>query len=63
MNDQLPGKRVPYFLRAGEGERYLVGGELATFIARHEDTGGPSLQGWRALVEVFRAAIDNCRLV
>lgn len=40
MNDQLPGERVAYFLRAGEGERYLVGGQLATFIARHEDTGG-----------------------
>jgi quercetin 2,3-dioxygenase len=40
MSDQLPGERVAYFLRAGEGERYLVGGELATFIARHEDTGG-----------------------
>ncbi len=40
MSDQLPGKNIPYFLGAGEGERYLVGGELATFIARHEETGG-----------------------
>jgi quercetin 2,3-dioxygenase len=40
MSDQLPGESIPYFLRAGAGERYLVGGELATFIARHEDTGG-----------------------
>ena len=39
MSSELPGKRVAYFLRAGEGERYLVGGQLATFIARHEDTG------------------------
>jgi quercetin 2,3-dioxygenase len=40
MSDRLPGENIPYFLRAGEGERYLVGGELATFIARHEDTDG-----------------------
>jgi quercetin 2,3-dioxygenase len=40
MSKDLPGKRISYFLRAGEGERYLVGGHLATFIARPEDTGG-----------------------
>lgn len=40
MSDQLPSESISYFLRAGEGERYLVGGQLATFIARHEDTGG-----------------------
>src|SRR5579864_5997353 len=41
MTDQLPGKRIPYFLRCGEGERFLLGGQLATFIARTDDTEGP----------------------
>lgn len=38
--DSLPGEKHPYFLRAGEGERHLFGGQLAARIARNEDTGG-----------------------
>ncbi len=36
----LPGSVAPYLLRCGEGERYLVGSQLATVIARPQDTGG-----------------------
>jgi quercetin 2,3-dioxygenase len=43
---ELPGALAPYFLRAGEGERYLVGGMVASLIARGVDTG-----------ELFEAAI------
>jgi len=35
---KLPGTSVPYYLRNGEGERYLVGGMVAARIARGEDT-------------------------
>lgn len=35
---KLPGKGVPYYIRNGEGERYLVGGLVAGLIARGEDT-------------------------
>jgi quercetin 2,3-dioxygenase len=41
MTDHLPGKRIPYFLQSGEGERFLLGGQLATFVARMDDTEGP----------------------
>ena len=36
----LPGVKSAYLIRSGMGERYLVGGQLATLIARSEDTGG-----------------------
>ena len=36
----LPGACAPYLIRDGEGERYLVGSQLATVIARPEDTAG-----------------------
>jgi quercetin 2,3-dioxygenase len=36
----LPGTQTPYLLRCGEGERYLVGSQLATVIARPQDTRG-----------------------
>ncbi len=36
---KLPGQLAPYFIRSGEGERWLVGGLVATLIARGEDTG------------------------
>jgi quercetin 2,3-dioxygenase len=36
---ELPGTKEPYLLRAGEGERHLVGGLLTTAIARSQDTG------------------------
>jgi quercetin 2,3-dioxygenase len=38
--DHLPGVKQPYLMRAGEGERTLFGGQLATVIARNQDTGG-----------------------
>ena len=38
--DSLPGRRAPYLMSAGEGERYETGGQLVTVIARAEDTGG-----------------------
>lgn len=38
--DRLPGRCVPYYLAAGEGARYELGGQLITVIARAEDTGG-----------------------
>ncbi|WP_245919640.1 quercetin 2,3-dioxygenase [Melittangium boletus] len=43
---KLPGQVVPYFIRNGEGERYLVGGLVASLIARGADTG-----------ELFEAAV------
>jgi quercetin 2,3-dioxygenase len=36
----LPGTCAAYLMRDGEGERYLVGSQLATVIARPEDTAG-----------------------
>lgn len=36
----LPGYCAPYYMAAGEGERYELGGQLITVIARPEDTGG-----------------------
>ncbi|WP_395806059.1 quercetin 2,3-dioxygenase [Archangium minus] len=36
---KLPGQQLPYYIRNGEGERYLVGGMVAALIARGEDTG------------------------
>ena len=35
----LPGQRQPYFLESGEGQRYLLGTFLATFIGHRQDTG------------------------
>jgi len=40
ITGKLPGTKQPYFLKAGEGERHLFGGQLATLIARSEDSGG-----------------------
>jgi quercetin 2,3-dioxygenase len=40
MKQTLPGTCEPYLLRDGEGERYLVAGQLATVLARPEDTAG-----------------------
>lgn len=37
--DRLPGRCAPYFISAGEGLRYDLGGQLVTVIARPEDTG------------------------
>ncbi len=36
----LPGEQVLYSLRNGEGEHHLMGGQVATIIARREETQG-----------------------
>jgi len=36
----LPGAHMPYALRDGQGEHYLIHGQVATLIARPIDTGG-----------------------
>jgi quercetin 2,3-dioxygenase len=36
---ELPGQKIPYFLRQGDGERHLVGGLVVNLIARASDTG------------------------
>ncbi|MGV0745848.1 quercetin 2,3-dioxygenase [Mycolicibacterium sp. XJ870] len=38
--DRLPGRSVPYYMAAGEGQRFELGSQLLTVIARPEDTGG-----------------------
>jgi quercetin 2,3-dioxygenase len=38
--NQLPGRKCPYAISAGEGDRYAFDGQLATVIARNEDTDG-----------------------
>lgn len=40
LQNALPGDCLPYYLAAGEGLRYELGGQLVTVIARPEDTGG-----------------------
>jgi quercetin 2,3-dioxygenase len=39
-DDALPGIEQPYFLRAGEGPRYLVGGALVTSLCTGAETAG-----------------------
>jgi quercetin dioxygenase-like cupin family protein len=39
-DDELPGEQRPYFLRRGEGERHLLGGQLQTAICRSQETQG-----------------------
>ncbi|QJW91253.1 quercetin 2,3-dioxygenase [Spirosoma taeanense] len=36
---ELPGEKIPYFIRQGDGERHLVGGLVVNLIARGSDTG------------------------
>ena len=38
--ESLPGTKAPYLLRSGMGHRYLGGGQVASLIARNEDTDG-----------------------
>jgi quercetin 2,3-dioxygenase len=38
--NELPGEKRAYALKAGEGDRYLAAGQLATYVARLSDTGG-----------------------
>jgi quercetin 2,3-dioxygenase len=40
VDGKLPGRKQAYRLRDGEGLYYLLGGQVATIIARKEDTGG-----------------------
>jgi quercetin 2,3-dioxygenase len=40
LTSSLPGLTEPFFLKAGTGERYVFGSQLATVIARNKDTGG-----------------------
>jgi quercetin 2,3-dioxygenase len=39
-DDSLPGRPEPYFLRAGEGPRHLLGGQLATTMITSAESGG-----------------------
>lgn len=39
-DDTLPGEQVPYFLRAGEGPRHELGGQLQTLVVGFEQTRG-----------------------
>jgi quercetin 2,3-dioxygenase len=38
--NELPGRTAPYYIEAGEGERYEINGMLHTIVARPEDTEG-----------------------
>ena len=40
MDSPLPGKPAAYCVRSGDGVRYALGAQLATVIARRDDTGG-----------------------
>lgn len=44
--DVLPGRCLPYHLSFGEGERYELGNQLLTVIARPQDTGGQFGAAW-----------------
>lgn len=37
---KLPGKKIPYYVKAEEGQRYLVGGTVINFMSRANDSGG-----------------------
>jgi quercetin 2,3-dioxygenase len=39
-DDTLPGEQAPYFLRAGEGPRHELGGQLQTLLIGSEQTNG-----------------------
>jgi quercetin dioxygenase-like cupin family protein len=39
-DDALPGEQKPYFLRAGEGPRHLLGGQLQITVCGSAETGG-----------------------
>ena len=40
LRNELPGRAIPYFIKADEGERHLVAGMALSVMARGEDTGG-----------------------
>lgn len=40
LENSLPGRKIPYFIRNDEGERRLAGGMVLNTIARAADTGG-----------------------
>lgn len=52
--DQLPGQKLPYYLRSGEGERLLVGSMVVNLIARGSDTG--DLYEWAVITGGKRAS-------
>ncbi|GAB3162916.1 quercetin 2,3-dioxygenase [Telluribacter humicola] len=54
---ELPGQKIPYYLRSGEGERYLVGGMVVNFIARGSDTG--DLYEWTVITGGKGAALPS----
>ena len=39
-SSNLPGTKRAFSLKAGEGDRYIFGSQLATVLARNIDTGG-----------------------
>jgi quercetin 2,3-dioxygenase len=39
-DDALPGAQAPYFLRAGEGARHELAGQLQTALVTSDETGG-----------------------
>lgn len=38
--DRLPAAAQPFFLRAGEGERYAADNQMHTYLSRNRNTGG-----------------------
>jgi quercetin 2,3-dioxygenase len=40
LTNKLPKEKVPYLLQSGEGNRYLVGRQVATVMADAKSTGG-----------------------
>lgn len=40
LRNALPGRAIPFFIKADEGERYLVGGMALSVMARGQDTAG-----------------------
>lgn len=40
LRNALPGQAIPFYIKADEGERHLVGGMALAVMARGQDTGG-----------------------
>lgn len=40
LRNELPGRAIPFFIKADEGERHLVAGMAMSVMARGQDTGG-----------------------
>jgi quercetin dioxygenase-like cupin family protein len=52
-DDALPGACEPYFLRAGEGERHVAGGQLQTVVCGAVQTGGAATM---VTLELFKGS-------